>query len=159
MTSPATWKAEQREILRAAFAPAFLKYSELVTRIHEPDDWRKYLEFIARQTGLEEPAAKSSAHDGLAMVSINIGAFSRTAAPMTMVVPPPAQHLTPEDVAALPVEDVVEVSAEGGSSGMDNPPYYGPGLAEILAADVIDMDPPAREVAVDFNAALDALGV
>ena len=152
MTSPATWKAEQREILRAAFAPAFVSYAQLVAKVNEPDDWRKYLEFIARQCGLEEPTAKSGVHDGLATVNINIGGFSRSAAPMTMVAPAPAVMLTPEDVAALPVDDEPGpiVSPRLG----EEMPHIDPAVAKMLAADVIDAEPPRLS---DFESALDGL--
>jgi hypothetical protein len=70
--SPVQWKNEQREILRASFPTAFVKYTELVNKVNEPDDWRKYLDFIARQVGWR-PDQSQRPHDNLACVNINIG--------------------------------------------------------------------------------------
>jgi len=138
--STAQWKSEQREILRAAFAPGFVKYAELVNKVNEPDDWRKYLDFIARQVGLEEPASKAGPHDGFAMVNINIGGFTRTAIPLQGLAPALVEEVPPtvdEPTESEPVPPSFE--------GID---------ASLLALDVLAPDPVPAD---DFESTLDNL--
>lgn len=97
------WKLQQRELLRAAFAPAFVKYTELVNKVHDPDDWRKYLEFIAKQVGLEEPSLRNNPHDSLTLVNISIGSFSVAAKPMVVPMAPKKEEKDVLDVTDVQV--------------------------------------------------------
>lgn len=138
------WKTEQRELLRAAFGPAFVKYSEMVHKVNEPDDYRKYLEFIARQVGLEEPTLKTSPHDGLTTVHINIGQFHQAAKPINA---PPFER--------APMADVVDV-ADTTPLMLDSPQGNWMQHAQVISGDVLDAVPASTQ-SDDFEALLDAL--
>jgi hypothetical protein len=103
--SPNAWKTEQREILRAAFGPAFTRYCEMVNKEDDPDTYRKYLEFIAKQVGLEEPTLKNGPHDGLATVQINIGQFHQSARALGSVPFNPAPVIEAEEIQELPAPE------------------------------------------------------
>lgn len=105
MPSPNVWKNEQRELLRAAFPGAFVRYTELAYASGETDDMRKYVEFIAKQLALEEAAPKVDPNAGLTMVQINIGSMHRSVRPAGLHIAP-AQA---EVVEALPTTHVAEV--------------------------------------------------
>jgi len=117
------WKNEQREILRAAFGPAFTRYTEMVNKVDVPDDYRKYLEFIAKQVGLEEPTLKNGPHDGLATVQINIGHLHQSARALGSVPFSPAPVIEAEDVQEVPALQAPPVDRE---------------YAATIAADVLE---------------------
>jgi hypothetical protein len=125
-----------------------VRYTEMVNKVDEPDDYRKYLEFIAKQVGLEEVVPKSSPHDNLTTVHINIGQFHQAARPISAV--PFAAVRSTEDV-----EDVEEVQAFVPELLGHEMPHINTGLAQQLAEDVIEMEP--LPITNDFDAALDAL--
>ena len=105
MPSPNVWKNEQRELLRAAFPGAFVRYTELAYASGETDDMRKYVEFIAKQLALEEAAPKTDPNAGLTMVQINIGSMHKTAAPAGIHI----GRSEPDILDALPVPRVADV--------------------------------------------------
>lgn len=163
------WKNDQREILRAAFGPAFIKYTEMVNQVHEPDDYRKYLEFIAKQVGLEEPTLKTGPHDGLTTVQINIGAFHQSARAVSSAPFSVRSTEDVEDVGVLePMRDLAHAVmdprpiSDGVARGYEgtypeqvtySEPYPAapahvmvPGLAAQLAADVLEVEPDTLDV-------------
>jgi len=157
----AQWKNEQRELLRAAFGPAFVKYSEMVHKVNEPDDYRKYLEFIARQVGLEEPTLKTSPHDGLTTVQINIGQFHQAARPVggaPFAVADgfgAAKPINAPPFERAPAVDVVDAEPV---LMLDTPQGDWMQHAQVISGDVLDAV-PARPAADpnDFESLLDAL--
>ncbi len=139
MSSPsAQWKHEQRALLRAAFAPAFVKYTELAYASGETDDMRKYVEFLAKQLALEEPGLKNDPNAGLTMVQINIGNMHRTAGPMNGVIPREAREQPVDVIDATPSEVIVQ---------------YAPKAA--LQA-IASLEPP-EELHADFDRLMDSL--